>query len=237
MNDMLKEISHPGSADALRKALEEMRDRDDRNGSLPLWYRERIDAALSATANESEVGIDDAEFGMSDHRARLSADAALSKGQYGWVFHNPDTGEEYNPNHPVQSGEAPDAEDIRPATYQEHVLYEAWQTALSQQGMVETCVYCANGVPIKLGQHFFKSGNSSMYSEPCTAAPQAQVTGALIERILASAKECENIKDSHRAHSASEVWAVLVRSRDALNMAARAIAGPFYSPRGNKNAK
>jgi len=31
----------------MREALERMRARDDRNGSLPEWYREQIDAALS----------------------------------------------------------------------------------------------------------------------------------------------------------------------------------------------
>lgn len=34
----------------LREAMEWMRDRDDRNGSLPEAYRQKIDAALSARA-------------------------------------------------------------------------------------------------------------------------------------------------------------------------------------------
>ena len=32
--------------DRYKATLEAMRARDDRNGSLPLWYREQLDAAL-----------------------------------------------------------------------------------------------------------------------------------------------------------------------------------------------
>jgi hypothetical protein len=45
----------------------------------------------------------------------------------GWVFWNPDSGEEYAPNHPIKSGEAPDAERIRRSTAQEDVLWQAFQ--------------------------------------------------------------------------------------------------------------
>lgn len=38
----------PAPQSALRRTLELMRDRDDQNGSLPGYYRELIDAALSA---------------------------------------------------------------------------------------------------------------------------------------------------------------------------------------------
>lgn len=33
-----------------------------------------------------------------------------------WIFHSPDSGTEMSVDHPVHSGEHPDAEDIRPAT-------------------------------------------------------------------------------------------------------------------------
>jgi hypothetical protein len=46
---------------------------------------------------------------------------------FGWVFWNPDSGEEYSLNHPIESGECPDAERIRSSTSQEDVLYEAMQ--------------------------------------------------------------------------------------------------------------
>ena len=49
----------------------------------------------------------------------------------GWLFTNPDTGTEWAPQHPVESGEVPDAEDIRPATASilREELREAWMTA------------------------------------------------------------------------------------------------------------
>jgi hypothetical protein len=37
----------------MREALLAMRDRDDRNSSLPVWYREQIDAALMPVAERS----------------------------------------------------------------------------------------------------------------------------------------------------------------------------------------
>ncbi|MFT8945972.1 MAG: hypothetical protein ABF876_05245 [Acetobacter aceti] len=47
---------------------------------------------------------------------------------HGWLFHNPDTGTEWSENHPVESGEVPDATDIRPATVEavREELLDAW---------------------------------------------------------------------------------------------------------------
>lgn len=50
----------------------------------------------------------------------------LTSGE-GWVYWNPDAGEEYADNHPVRSGECVDAEHIRPSTPQEDVLWRAMQ--------------------------------------------------------------------------------------------------------------
>lgn len=33
----------------------------------------------------------------------------------GWLYQNPDTGTEYSQQHPIKSGEVPDAENVRPA--------------------------------------------------------------------------------------------------------------------------
>lgn len=46
----------------------------------------------------------------------------------GWFYHNPDTGYEWSPSHPVESGEVEDATDIRPATARElkDALLQAW---------------------------------------------------------------------------------------------------------------
>lgn len=48
---------------------------------------------------------------------------------FGYLYHSPDTGIEWAPNHPVESGEVPDAEDVRPATiYELHSeLMQAWE--------------------------------------------------------------------------------------------------------------
>lgn len=43
----------------------------------------------------------------------------------GYVFLNPDTGVEYSLNHPVESGECEDAQDIRPSTdFEDHLAAE-----------------------------------------------------------------------------------------------------------------
>lgn len=34
----------------------------------------------------------------------------------GWLYHCPDTGTEWSDNHPIESGEVPDAKDVRPST-------------------------------------------------------------------------------------------------------------------------
>lgn len=48
---------------------------------------------------------------------------------HGYVYFNPDTGMEFSTNHPVESGEVDDAEDIRPATEFEAGLVGSVQTA------------------------------------------------------------------------------------------------------------
>lgn len=47
----------------------------------------------------------------------------------GWLFFNPDTGTEWSEDHPHESGEVPDAENVRPATAAalQEQLIEAWQ--------------------------------------------------------------------------------------------------------------
>jgi hypothetical protein len=57
----------------------------------------------------------------------LSDPKLIEGGKHGWVYFNPDSGEEYSPNHPIDSGEYVDAEDVRPATAQEEHLYGLWQ--------------------------------------------------------------------------------------------------------------
>lgn len=47
----------------------------------------------------------------------------------GYLYHNPDTGREWAPSHPIESGEVPDAEDVCPATLKAlHAeLMQAWE--------------------------------------------------------------------------------------------------------------
>lgn len=51
----------------------------------------------------------------------------------GWVYFNPDSGEEYSRDHPKRSGICEDAEYVRRSTEQEDVLWAAlqreWQRA------------------------------------------------------------------------------------------------------------
>lgn len=67
-------------------------------------------------------------------KALAASTPAQSTGKYfraenGFVFWNPDTGEEYLPldTHPVRSGQVPDAERIRYATAMEKALWDALQ--------------------------------------------------------------------------------------------------------------
>lgn len=45
----------------------------------------------------------------------------------GWVFYNPDSGEEYSRDHPIKSGETPYAENVRRSTTMEDVLWQEVQ--------------------------------------------------------------------------------------------------------------
>ncbi len=61
---------------------------------------------------------------------RPSPDAIREPGT-GWVYFNPYTGEEYAPNHPIESGEVPEATGVRRATAMEDHLHSVWQAALA----------------------------------------------------------------------------------------------------------
>lgn len=65
-----------------------------------------------------------------------AADREARKGT-GHVFFNPDTGEEYARNHPVKSGEVPDATGIRRSTPQEDALHAAYQAAWARANALE----------------------------------------------------------------------------------------------------
>lgn len=58
----------------------------------------------------------------------------------GFVYFNEDTGEEYSLNHPVESGEVPDATDIRRSTAQEDHLAAELQTEFSRADDAEAAL-------------------------------------------------------------------------------------------------
>jgi hypothetical protein len=54
----------------------------------------------------------------------------------GWLYLNPDTGTEYDEDHPVRGGMVPDAEDIRPANaknLKEELIF-AWEQLAEAKG-------------------------------------------------------------------------------------------------------
>lgn len=48
----------------------------------------------------------------------------------GYVYHSPDSGWEYAADHPIDSGECPDATDVRRSTEQEDFLHKEWLSAV-----------------------------------------------------------------------------------------------------------
>lgn len=82
--------------------------------SITIWTHELADLLADRAAMTAEIAAKDAEI------------AALLSGE-GYVFDNPDTGEEYAKDHPRNSGECDDATDIRKSTKQEDLLHREFQ--------------------------------------------------------------------------------------------------------------
>lgn len=68
---------------------------------------------------------------MSQNEQNVRTRAAFS----GYLFHNPDTGTEWNISHPIESGECVDATDIQHATFARLIshLQEAWQAIAERE--------------------------------------------------------------------------------------------------------
>ncbi|WP_287461199.1 hypothetical protein [Sphingomonas sp.] len=73
--------------------------------------------------------------GHEDVVLTVAAALASDRGEpgTGWVYDNEDTGEEYSPNHPIESGETPDATNVRRSTAQEDHLWSEMQR-LNERG-------------------------------------------------------------------------------------------------------
>jgi hypothetical protein len=108
----------------------------------------------------------------------------------GWVFWNPDSGEEYNPNHPVESGECDDAENIRKSTSTEDALWAGMQEEFKRANKAEAGLSAPTGDSGALREaladkcasdgcgrsatiHFIRGDIGSYYCEPCYLKIQA----------------------------------------------------------------
>ena len=85
----------------------------------PQWLVKAIDVEKNAERDFAWNGI--------DFQGDGPACATQPSAGEGWVYFNEDSGEEYSPNHPVESGECEDATDIRRSTPQEDHLWAALQ--------------------------------------------------------------------------------------------------------------
>ena len=63
------------------------------------------------------------------HLGAPVAAAGTNDDQIGWLYFNPDAGTEFSPDHPVESGEVPDADRVRAATVENLLseLQESWE--------------------------------------------------------------------------------------------------------------
>lgn len=66
---------------------------------------------------------------QSDFERRVRECVVDGSNAQGWLYFNEDTGTEYSADHPVISGECPDAQDIKPATNENllHELLSSWK--------------------------------------------------------------------------------------------------------------
>ena len=122
-----------------RKLLEDVRDALKPFADVDL---SRLDPQDSTFALTQFPGEDPDRFPISAYigwsdlvratttLARVEAALAETEDEaIGWLFINPDAGIEFNENHPIESGECEDAEDIRPATASalKDELLDAWK--------------------------------------------------------------------------------------------------------------
>lgn len=89
---------------AVEIAAEGIMDRMDMDAGAEEWAEGAVDALLSAGWGPTSAA-----------EARGYA-RGVEEHSVGWLFCNPDTGDEFSVQHPIESGEVLDATDIEPAT-------------------------------------------------------------------------------------------------------------------------
>jgi hypothetical protein len=85
--------------------------------------------------------------------ALLRLPAMVGEVHYGYLYFNPDTGIEWAPQHPVESGEVHDAEDVRPATLAAlHAeMIAAWKMLQEERAQHKPAVTQKDDDPLEMG--------------------------------------------------------------------------------------
>ena len=84
----------------------------------------------------------------------------------GWIFFNPDAGVEFSENHPIESGEVPDAENVREATSETLLeeLLSAWKDwEADRQILDEYKSAAADPVKAQLVEALTRQGNNMSF--------------------------------------------------------------------------
>lgn len=210
----------PGQESDLRPALDEL-------GSTveiitqTLQHQATQLAALRAGADTEDL-----------HAATV--EAAASTTPIGWLYLNQDTGIEFSEQHPVESGEVPDAQDIREATA-ERLLYElkqAWaglnEEAEAQAAEAEKWRKRAKAAEAKL--------NDTL---PCDVQiPGATLlAGVKIEMLLLAISRREPGTKLPERKTAVSLDALAEARRQALEEAAQAVESGLDDIDGCGNSK
>lgn len=101
----------------------------------------------------------------------------------GWVFWNPDTGEEYSQNHPIESGECDDAEHIRKSTRQEDALWAGMQEQFKRaNALASPSAEAAKPVGDGWDQYRDEAGNPRFdgYDKPALSQPQGELREGMV---------------------------------------------------------
>lgn len=107
------------------------------------WTDDREQATRYLRRQDAEaVHSEDEDAWSIEPFAALTARPDDGQGEVGigFVYWNPDAGQEYAPNHPIDSGECVDAEHIRPSSLQEDTLWQAFQGEFERAHALETAL-------------------------------------------------------------------------------------------------